>query len=502
MDTLEKLIKDYNKCYAESYNTINNLNTYGVDVKSIDLKLDKINALFSLFSKYYKGNKGKGDKDIKDDKGDKKEKDKDKGDNKGKKDKGDKKDNKKDKDNNKDMKDNYYEKLFVYYIIYRELTAILKQYFLAIARINFSDINMSGTSIAEFINSSRKRVTEYRYIASLVKTIIIPPATQSDNTKILKEYNKYNNKYASELITLLEVKDPEVINEIIDNVFGVNEITVVKKPWLFKLGVLETYTFIELCELLKIKAKNITDFIKLYRKPVLLFDKRYSKDNVIIYDAKTILHYNNPETITDGINTKIIERYKVMKTMENNSIGGVNLTKKIDDVLYIETDGFIYKYSYMKISDIDRQLNKFMHYNKCLDFSILEKHKSTISTSNDDIEMFYEKVLQQLNSDTSSKMTEKYKNSILGAVKLFVVHLKQNSTSLTGIVLSETELIILLSLYAENHIKKVRMYIIDKRINNLKDLLLVVKPFVYDFITSLDAFFAPSRAPHYRPQHI
>jgi hypothetical protein len=220
----------------------------------------------------------------------------------------------------------------------------------------------------------------------------------------------------------------------------------------------------------------------------MLFDKRYKKEDVIVYTTHKLLDKTKAESDKSGVNKEIIERYKIMETIPNKEIGKVLLTKKVDDVLYIETDGYNYKYKHIKISHIDNILNSFSAYNKHLPFKIpTEEERNNLLNQASDTAFndFYSDFLKLANQE-SGRMTEVYKNALIKAVKKKIERPNEECISY-GITIDDMHLLLMNE--AKKNIQRATKYIISNRINALRDLLLITKPFIEEFVENLEPFF-------------
>lgn len=441
MENIENTIKEYHKYYVESRAVIERLAKYDVNLTEINKATLESNEEFTKFKKFYKNDKL-----------------------------------------------SHYEKLFGYYQAYRDLTIVLRNYFLQMMRINFSEVSISGTSVVEVSAEMRRIHAGYKSLANHKNTFNMPKAPREDYKEILKVFRKYNNLFATDLLVLLGIDDEEIVKELTSEVFASENISFVKNPWLYKIDIVDTYSFSELCSKFKIKAKDINSFIKLYKKPVMLFDKRYKKEDIITYNTAKLFDNSMAETERDGININIINRYRIMDTvpMDTKTAGGVTLTKKVDEVLYIETDGFIYKYKHIKISEIDAILNKFSAYNKLMPFQLRNEDDLPPIVTSEEVNDFYGDVLDFLNKEKGARMTDRYKAAMKKAVELRVKLLKE---TVLGYIMSPTELRMLIENEMVYHVKKVQKYIIENKIRELKDLTIVIKPFIYEFVTNLEIYF-------------
>jgi len=441
MDNIEFTIKEYHRYYVESRSIIERLARYDVKLQEINKATLESNEEFTKFKKFYKNEKI-----------------------------------------------TYYEKLFGYYQCYRDLTIVLANYFLQMMRINFSEVSISGTSVVEVSAEMRRIYAGYKSLANRKNTFNIIKAPETDYKDILKVYRKYNNLYATDLIVLLGISDENIISELTSEVFKSDNISFVKKPWLYKMDIVETMLFSELCDRFKLKSKDINGFIKLYKKPVLLFDKRYKNEDIISYNTGKLFDKSKAETERDGININIIDRYRIMETTpaSNKGNNGVHLTKKMDEVLYIETDGYLYKYKHIKISEINALLNKFSAYNTLLNYDIRNKDFTWPTVSEEEVSEFYSEVLAFLNKENAVRMTDKYAEAMKKAVES---RIKTLQSTILGVVTKKFELQLLLENEISYHVKKVQKYIIENKIRELKDLTIILKPFIHEFVTGSEIYF-------------
>lgn len=374
----------------------------------------------------------------------------------------------------------YYKRLFTIYDIYFALKGYILTLFDEIISLSLIDAELSETSLLEIKKHIRKLKTQLSIVYK-DEDFDIQTAEPKDYNEIIDAFKKINSIYSTNLLIALNIQDKKLLYDLKNYVFDINEKLWPKNICFYKIQDIKTYSFEDICKKFNIKAKNMDGFIKLYKKPIVVFDKRYNKSDIYSYKSNKLLDEKLAEYGNVGINEKIINRYKT-SIKEKSSTDGYTKYNKLhyenSDLLYIETDGFIYKYEIINPFVINSMINKYSEYNKYMPFYV-PSDDVLMELSDDYIETIHNKILNEIRRLKGNiKLATKFEKAMNTVAKQLTKDISVNSS------LNKEDIKILLEsqiIYVNSSVKS---YLIQNRINKLDDARLL--PYVREFLSSIE----------------